>query len=80
MFEIGKTYKIYEIDADGLSFHSATVIDWQPPLLKVSHPNGGHVIHNTASQYFHRAELLQSAHPKFDMEAFFSEAPKQIDT
>lgn len=70
MFEVGKTYTIHEIDNDGIGYHSATVLDWQPPLLKVSHPNGGYVIHNTSSQNFHRAELWVSAHPKFDAEEF----------
>ncbi|MGE6739664.1 hypothetical protein ACQKGC_05250 [Allorhizobium pseudoryzae] len=73
MFEIGKSYTIYEIDGEGLGFHSATVLDWQPPLLKVSHPNGGYAVHNTASQYFHRAELNERVEQgKFDVESLLA--------
>ena len=66
MFEVGKLYTIYEIEDGGLSHHSATVLGWEPPLLKMSHPAGGHSIYNTASQDFHRAELWQSPHPQLD--------------
>lgn len=59
MFEVGKNYTIYEIDSDGIGYHSATVLDWQPPLLKVSHPNGSYVVHNTSSSNFHKAELSE---------------------
>lgn len=59
MFEVGKNYTIHEIDGDGIGYHSATVLDWQPPLLKVSHPNGGYVVHNTSSSHFHKAELSE---------------------
>jgi hypothetical protein len=76
MFEVGKSYTIYEIDADGLGYHLATVLDWQPPLLKVAQANGGYAIHNTASQYFHRAELHQSAHPQFDADQLMGSSPE----
>ncbi len=70
MFEVGKSYTIWEIDGDGLGYHSATVLEWDAPLLKVSHPNGGHMIHNIASQFFHRAELdVRSGERKFSVDS-----------
>ncbi len=76
MFEVGKSYRIFEIDGDGLGYHSATVLEWEFPLLKVSHPNGGYVVHNTASQYFHRAELSESVQGQiWDVETLLASAP-----
>ncbi|MBO1038191.1 hypothetical protein [Brucella pituitosa] len=72
MFEVGKTYRIYEFEQGGLGYHSSTVIAWEAPLLKVSHPGKEYVIYNTSSSSFHRAELDGSPHPKFDVEEFLN--------
>ena len=75
MFEVGKMYIIHEVENGGIGYYGATVIGWEAPLLKVDHPNGGHVVINTGSTHFHKAELSERQPPFQAPEVDFSFNP-----
>jgi len=55
MFEVGRRYRLTTSDHDGTGYHTAKVIEWAHPLLKVE-KLGSYEIINTAAAQFVSAE------------------------
>lgn len=51
MFEVGRTYRFTTTDHDGTGYRTATVLEVDLPLVKVSHL-GNYEIINTSSPFF----------------------------
>jgi hypothetical protein len=60
MFEIGKWYTVWMIDAEhGEGYSSYKVVDFQAPLLKLHNPYENDLVVNVGSQMFVKAQLSE---------------------
>lgn len=67
MFEIGRFYEIRETENGLIEASVRKVVDWQPPLLKMSSQGSfDGIIFNVTSVSFHSAELLPNAEKQAD--------------
>lgn len=57
MFELGRDYEMHFVDGGNEAQSTFTVVDWQPPLLKLRQPDMPDTIFNTNSTHFIRASL-----------------------